>query len=185
VLSVLGYYSARQPDADTLRTWEVAGTSHADAFQLGSAESALGCATPINRGQQVFVLRAALDHLRSWVVDGTAPPHADPLEVDTAVTPPAYVLDGVGNVKGGVRTPVVDAPVDLLSGITKGNPSVICLLLGSTTPIPADQLARLYPSADDYLQKYTAATDAAIAKGFALQDDRDAILADAQPTRIG
>ena len=58
---------------------------------------------------------------------------------------------------------------------------MICLLLGSTTPIPADQLATLYPSADDYLQKYTAATDAAIGAGFALQDDRDAMLDDAEP----
>ena len=185
VLSVLGYYPARQPDADHLRTWEVAGTAHADAIQIGDRESTLGCPTPINRGQQVFVLRAALEHLRDWVVDGTAPPHADPLAIDAAATPPAYVVDGVGNVKGGVRTPVVDAPVDRLSGIAGGNPSVICLLLGSTTPIPAAQLATLYPSSDDYLTKYTAATDDAIAKGFALQDDRAAMLDDAQPSRVG
>ena len=185
VLSVLGYYPARQPDADHLRTWEVAGTAHADAIQIGDRESTLGCPTPINRGQQVFVLRAALQHLRDWVVDGTAPPHADPLAIDAAATPPAYVVDGVGNVKGGVRTPVVDAPVDRLSGIAGGNPSVICLLLGSTTPIPAAQLATLYPSSDDYLTKYTAATDDAIAKGFALQDDRAAMLDDAQPSRVG
>ena len=36
-------------------------------------------------GQQVFVLRAALEHLRDWVVDGTAPPHADPLAIEGKV----------------------------------------------------------------------------------------------------
>ncbi len=122
VLSVLGYYPARQADSDHIRLWEVAGTAHADAIQIGSMESTLGCPTPINRGQQVFVLRAALQHLRDWVVDGTAPPHGESLTVDTSVTPPAYAHDDVGNVKGGVRTPVVDAPVDRLSGIARRQP---------------------------------------------------------------
>ncbi len=184
VLGVLGFYPARQPDTDHLRVWEVAGTAHADAFQIGDREGALGCAAPINRGQQVFVLRAALQHLRDWVANGTPPPHADPLEVDTSSRTPAFVFDDVGDVKGGVRTPAVDAPVDVLSGLASGNPSVLCLLLGSTTPIPAERLATLYPTRDDYLRAYTSATDAAISAGFALPDDRTSMLDGADPSRV-
>lgn len=185
VLGVLGYYPARQPDSEHVRIWEVAGTSHADAFQIGDREATLGCATPINRGQQLFVLRAAISALRAWVADGTAPPSAPPLAVDTSSGTPAYVHDAVGNVEDGVRTPVVDAPVDVLSGLAPGTPSVLCLLLGSTVPIPADQLQAKYSSAASYLEQYTAATDAQIEAGFLLEADRQAILDGADPSRFG
>ena len=147
VLGLLGYYPARQDDDENLRLWEVAGTAHADKFQVGDTEDMLGCAQPINRGQQAYVLRAALRHLDTWVADGTAPPEAPRLDVDEAGT--AFVLDEVGNVTGGVRTPAVDAPVDVLSGIPASDATIICLLMGSTTPIPDDELGELYASQDD------------------------------------
>jgi hypothetical protein len=187
VLSVLNYYPARQPDTDTIRVWEIAGAAHADLFQVGEEqEAAFGCAEPINRGQQAYVLRAGLRHLQAWVVEGTAPPSAEPLEVDTLDAPdaPVYVVDDVGNVMGGVRTPVVEAPVDVLSGLAPEGSTIVCLLFGSTVPIPPDQLAGLYTSGADYLEQYTAATDAAIEAGFLLEEDREAILADADPSRV-
>jgi hypothetical protein len=185
VLSVLGYYPARQPDSESIRVWEVAGAAHADLFQVGEAqEAAFECATPINRGQQVYVLRAALRNLQAWVIDGTEPPSAEPLEVDDSADPRVYVLDDVGNVVGGVRTPVVEAPVDVLSGLAPPGSSIICLLFGSTTPIPADELSGLYEGGDDYLEQYTAATDAGIEGGFLLEEDREAILAEADPARF-
>jgi hypothetical protein len=148
----------------------------------GGGEAALGCSTPINRGQQIFALRAALRHLDTWAAGGDAPPEAERLEVDEATG--SYVLDEVGNVQGGLRTPVVDAPVDVLSGLAPEGSSVICLLLGSTLPIPEDQLASLYADADEYEQAYEQATDAAIEAGFILEDDRDQVLDRAQPDRI-
>ena len=50
--------------------------------------------------------------------------------------------------------------------------------------IPDDQLATLYANRDAYVDKYQDATDAAIAAGFVLADDRDALLAEAQPDRL-
>ena len=182
VLGLLGYYPARQDDDENLRLWEVAGTAHADKFQVGDTEETLGCAQPINRGQQAYVLRAALRHLDTWVADGTAPPEAPRLDVDEAGT--AFVLDEVGNVTGGVRTPAVDAPVDVLSGIPASDATIICLLMGSTTPIPDDELATLYASQDEYVTAYEDATDAMIDAGFALDDDRDQLLAESQPDRV-
>jgi hypothetical protein len=184
VLGLLAYEPARQPDSDTFRLWEVAGTAHADKMQVGEGEPVLGCAKPINRGQQVYVLRAALRSLAAWVADGTAPPEAPRLEIDRSATPLRYVLDPVGNVQGGVRTPVVDAPVDVLSGMPVEGASVICVLFGSTAPIPADQLAARFPNRDAYLAEYREATDAAIAAGFVLADDREAVLAGADPERL-
>lgn len=184
VVGLLGYLPARQPDSEKLRLWEVAGTAHADKFQLGDTEAGLGCSTPINRGQQVFALRAALRHLDTWAGGGDAPPEAPRLEVDESGPAPAFVLDDVGNVQGGVRTPAVDAPVDVLSGIAPPDSSIVCLLMGSTTPLEPDVLAQRYASREDYLAAYESATDDMIAAGFALEDDRDQLLDGADPSRI-
>ncbi|HEX7135899.1 MAG TPA: alpha/beta hydrolase domain-containing protein [Iamia sp.] len=180
VLGLLGYLPARQDDSETVRLWEIAGAAHADRFQVGAFESELGCPTPINRGQQAFVLRAALRHLATWAAGGEPPPEADRLEVDGD----AYVLDDAGNVRGGVRTPVVDAPVEVLSGQAPEGAAIICALLGSTTPLPDETLGELYADADAYRQAYEDATDAAIEAGVVLADDRAALLADARDVTI-
>ncbi len=41
-----GFFSARQPDTDRLRVWEVAGTAHADSYLLKVAAIDTGAATP-------------------------------------------------------------------------------------------------------------------------------------------
>jgi hypothetical protein len=184
VLGIMGYLPARQPDADHIRVWEVAGTAHADKVQVGAREDTLGCPAPVNRGQQTFVLRAALRHLQAWIAGGLPAPHGEPLQVDTTAVPPVFGHDDVGNVKGGVRTPVVDAPVDVLSGLPSAGSSIICLLFGSTVPLPTDVLAARYPSRDAYLDRYRAAAEAAIAAGFALPEDRAELLAGADPARL-
>jgi hypothetical protein len=71
-----------------------------------------------------------------------------------------------------------------LSGAPGPNPSTICLLLGSTKPFSAEQLAQLYPSREVYEQRYNAGADAAIKAGFVLSEDRDALLAYADPSGI-
>ena len=141
VVGLLSYLQARQPDDDRFRLWEIAGTAHADLFQIGERAETLGCAEPINNGQQVFVLRAALRHLRTWARDGTAPPEADRLAVDDTGSSPILRLDDVGNALGGVRTPVLDAPVDRLTGFAAPGSPIVCILSGSTTPLSEEQLA--------------------------------------------
>ncbi|MGY2704788.1 alpha/beta hydrolase domain-containing protein [Nocardioides sp. HB32] len=163
---------SRQPDDDLLRTWEVAGTAHADKFQIGRHEPFLGCPEPVNRGQQVYVVRAALRRLESWARGGPSAPSAPLLEVSGE----SLVLDEVGNARGGVRTPVVDAPADLVSGFAAPGGPPICWLFGSTRPLPRS----IWSSHEEYLAAYTAATDAAIAAGFVLPEDRDAVLAEAR-----
>jgi hypothetical protein len=176
----IGFLPARQPDTDTFRLWEVAGTSHADGFIIGDFEESLGCEVPVNRGQQAFVLRAALRHLDAWARGGDPPPSAPPLET----TADGFVHDDNGNVRGGVRTPRVDAPVEVLSGRPWPGASIACRLFGSTLALPAERLKELYVDREAYLTAYTRAADAAIEAGFLLADDREAILADAQPQLV-
>jgi hypothetical protein len=184
LLGVINFLPARQPDSAYFRLWEVAGTAHADSYQIESIESLLECAQPINRGQQHVVLKAALRHLDTWADGGDAPPEADRLEVDETGDQPAFVRDEDGNVKGGIRTPAVEAPVDVLSGEAAPGSSTICLLMGSTTPLPADRIAALYPSLEAYLDAYDEATDAAVDAGFVLEEDRRAILDEVDLGRV-
>ena len=51
------------------------------------------------------------------------------------------------------------------------------MLFGRTEPFDAATLSALYPGgASEYLERFTASLDAAIAAGFLLADDREEIL---------
>ena len=171
----IGYLPARQPDTDLLRVWEVAGAAHADRYVIGAFEEILGAPVPVNRGQQWAVLRAALRHLDRWARGGAAPPRATPLEVSGS----GFVLDEHGLARGGVRTPAVDVPVQVLCGRPWPGATTASRLFGSTTPLAG--VAELYPSVRDYLRAYATAIDDLADAGFVLRDDYDALMDDARP----
>jgi alpha/beta hydrolase family protein len=176
----LNYLAARQPDSALVRLWEVAGAAHADKYVIADFEEMLGCPRPVNRGQQAYVVRAALRWLDGWARGGDAPPEAARLEVVNR----DFVLDGAGNARGGVRTPVVDAAVELLRGDTEEGASYLCQLFGSTLPMDPATIRGRYADRAAYLAAYEAATDAAIAAGFVLAEDRDELLAEARPELV-
>ena len=183
VTGVLNSLAARQPDSKRFRLWEVAGSAHADTHLVGPIADQLGCGAPINAGPLHLVAKAALRSLDTWVRTGERPRKAPRLEV-TPGQDPEIRRDGDGIALGGIRTPPVDVPVDVLSGVPGPNPSTICLLLGSTTPLSDARLAELYESEAEYLDRYRAATKETIEAGFVLEDDRDALREFADPSRI-
>ncbi len=183
VASILNSYAARQPDTDRFRLWEVAGTAHADLHLVGPTAASIKCGVPINNGPMHLVAKAALNALMNWIETGTVPVIAPRIDVATGASPETRrSADGIA--LGGIRTPPVDVPVADLSGLPGPNRSTICLLLGSTKPFSAARLAQLYPSRAEYVSRYDADADTTIKAGFVLPDDRDALLAFAQPSRI-
>jgi len=194
---------ARQPDGDRLRWWEVAGTSHADSYLIGAASALMGCDWRINEGPHRFVAQAALHALVRWVTEGTPPPSAARIEFttdepyspggalcspgDTPEPPmaqnppqPAIARDHAGIAIGGVRTPHVDVPDVVLSGEgPAGTAGRLGWLVGSTTPLPADDLARKYGDEAGYRRAYERSLDQAIEAGFLLPAHRDELLAQA------
>ncbi len=72
LLPPLSYWRARQPDSEWIRTWEVAGTSHADDYLIGPAAPLMGCDWRINEGPQRYVVQAAVQALIAWCTAGTA-----------------------------------------------------------------------------------------------------------------
>lgn len=189
-LTVLGFVHARQPDTELIRTWEIAGTAHADSETLRAALGGprdpeigdlLGCG-PVNSGPHKEVLRAALAHLVEWTAGGPPPPDGDRLEVDTDGEP-AVVRDERGNALGGIRTPMVDVPTATLTGEPAEDSGGICSLFGQTIPFDQDTLVELYGDADTYLELFGASADEAVDAGFMLRPDADALIEDMEPNR--
>jgi len=200
---VLGYYRARQDDTDKIRLWEMAGTAHADLYLAATGSSDIGndpsianvvevlnpypgvieCGLPINAGPQHFIAKAAIHQLDNWVRTGVAPTVANRLEI--AGDPPAFVLDALGNVKGGIRTPYVDVPIARLSGLGQPDGSIVCSLFGTTKLFDDATLAKLYPNHDAYVTAIENSTDAAVQSGFLMPEDGELIRAAAAASDIG
>ncbi len=172
----LDYGPARQPDTDRVRTWEVAGTAHADAYLVGAFAAALGCDFAVNEGPQHFVVQAALEALDRWIAQGTPPPTAPPLRL-SETDPPAIARDNLGNALGGVRTPAVDVPIAALSGEAPPGVSVLCSLFGSTVHFDDATLVELYGDKQRYVAAYTRSLDETIDRGFLRASDRAELLA--------
>ncbi len=179
----LGYAPAQQPNTSKIRTWEIAGTSHADAYFVGAAANILGCTTPVNSGPQHEVVQAEFTAFDKWVDHGTPPPSPPPFTF-SSTHPATLALDAHGNVVGGVRTPAVDVPVSTLSGAPAAGSNAICGLFGSTVAFTPAQLASLYGSKSNYVAAYTKSLDKAVASGFILSADKAALLAQAEQVTI-
>lgn len=180
VAGILNYLPAQQPDSAKIRLWEIAGTAHVDNDQLGFAGPLLECPEPINAGPHSFIVRTAIHDLNRWVTKGTPPPKAPRLKVADG----KLVLDANGNATGGIRTPLVDTPVDVLSGLPAPGASVACLLSGTTTPLSPERIHELYPTKADYVADYEASTNASITSGFVLAADRKNMISRSQPDRV-
>ena len=204
VAGPLNYLPARQPDSTSFRLWEAAGTSHADAYLVtefqndnGSWASdqaqfasltrppssvslggfSLTCPVPFNAGQQHYVFQAALHALADWTRTGKAPKSMPLLNVDMTTTPPSYVKDALGNVTGGIRTPAVDAPIALLSGLPPAGAPGFCVLFGQTIPFTPSQISSLYPERKDFERAWERAVHDARKQGGLLPEDADALAA--------
>ncbi len=194
---LLGGGLAEQPDSDRLRVWEMAGAAHADTYTVRAGRHDDGTLhaqrfsellrpttnliigrtdSPINAGpQQHYVAQAALAHLVTWAAGGDAPPTAPDLELNADRS--GYVLDQHGIAQGGIRTPWVDVPTAVLGGLGQSG-ETFAMLFGRTEPFDDATLASLYPGGEDeYLERFGAALDDAIAAGFLLEQDRIEILA--------
>jgi len=191
-LFLLDFAKAREDDTDRLRTWEVAGTAHADQTTIDYGVESGHTWNPdvdldfsttcgrLNEGPQGAVLRKGLDGLRTWIVDGTPPAKSPRIEV----TATAVARDDHGNARRGTRTPAVDVPIATLTGERPPGDAIFCSLFGRTVPFDAATLRGLYPTHDDYVAKVQAAADEAVDAGFISTTDADAFVAAAEKSVV-
>jgi hypothetical protein len=194
---LLGGGLAEQPDSDNVRVWEMAGAAHADTYTISGGRHDDGTLsperladllrpttnlmigdtdTPINAGpQQHYVSQAALAHLVRWAVGGEAAPQAARLDVN--VEGSGFLVDEHGLAVGGIRTPWVEVPTAVMSGLGQSGAS-FAMLFGRTEPFDAVALKAHYPGGKaEYLKRFESSLDATIAAGFILEEDRAEILA--------
>lgn len=199
----MGQNEARQNDDDRFRLWEIAGAAHGDAYAVVAgpfddgtlpAERLAELLTPsrelfgmqtselMNSGaQQHYVAQAALAHFDRWLRDGTPPPAGPRL----ALMPGGgFELDAHGNALGGIRTPWVDAPTAVLSGLG-GAGGGWASLFGTTRPFDDETLASMYPcGASDHMLEVRRSLARAVESGFVLAVDApeiEALLAASWP----
>lgn len=180
-----------QADSDVVRTWQVAGTSHFDGFNIDNLFAVAGrdgillpplglCANPEGSRVPLYhVFNAVYGHMVRWIKDGTLPPTA-PL-IETAGT--AIGRDARGLALGGIRLAAVEAPIALNTGINVG--PFFCGLLGTHEPYDQETLATLYPDHGTYVDAIQAAVDGNMAAGFITQRDAQATITKAAMSNIG
>lgn len=170
--------TSKQIDTDRIRHWEVAGSAHADQYLLDSigevstrevAWTPPECGSPYNAMPFYMAQIAAYDHLKNWMLNGTVPPVAPRMQRDWLGS---IKKDANGNAIGGLRLPEIDAPIAKYghANFTTGSLAFLdlfaCVAGGNTSYFTASKLKSLYPTHADYVSKYKAAADAALAKGY-------------------
>jgi hypothetical protein len=105
----------------------------------------------------------AMKNLQQWVQKGKAPPRAQPFMIDAEGKP---VLDEHGNVKGGLRSPMVDSPTAAWHGIGTN-----CNLWGYKIPFTREVLKKLYPTHDAYVRRVRSQTEQLVKDGWITEED--------------
>jgi hypothetical protein len=194
----LGGGRARQPDGEHLRLWELAGAAHFDTYglvaslsddgrlpieelaaRLAPTDSPLGlrAEAPINAGpQQHYLVQSALFHLDRQARGGPPPPRAARLESEDAAGS-ALLHDERGIVRGGIRTPWVEAPSARLSGLGQAGEGFL-FLFGTTRVFDAATLARLYPGGpEEHREGFEKSLVGCLDSGYLLAEDAEEIRA--------
>ncbi|RFU25506.1 hypothetical protein B7463_g10836, partial [Scytalidium lignicola] len=164
--SVTILLNTRQPDTSLYRLWEVAGGSHVNGpiYQtliqkmnrdgVPPPEPADPTASQVN---WLPVVDAAFRYLPAWVHQNIPPP-SKPLISTTLINGTIPILErgADGNVIGGVRMPELRVPIAEYIGLVGTS------LNGESIPYNSSTLAQLYPTHQDYVNKVTAASQAAL-----------------------
>ena len=191
----------RQPDTDTFRSWEVAGSSHVDIFfriesaRVAALEAGRNPATAENgvpdcdrpsysRVPFRHVMHAAFAHLVRWVDEGTPPPTAPPLDTVSVGPPAVFARDGHGNALGGIRLAAHAVPTATNTGTNTGALR-FCRLFGTHEPFDAHTLERLYPNHQGYVDAVEEVVAANLAAGYILEHDAAATVRAAERSDIG
>jgi hypothetical protein len=185
---------ARQRDTDLTRQWEIAVAAHFDTYGLRAGYVDDGTlspqelhrlqrpqlsprgyhtSSPVNGApQHHYVLQAALASLEDWARGGPPAPAANVFDTHK-FQPLRLQRDSHGIVRGGVRTPWVDAPVATYSGLGQ-RVRGFGILFGSTRAWSAREVATRYPGGpDQYRSEFDAALGASVDAGFLLPEDRE------------
>jgi hypothetical protein len=118
-------------------------------------------------------VRAVFANLDAWVRRGTPMPHVpriqrDPTSVD------GVARDEHGNALGGLRVPWLEVPRAQYLPRCPCGPTI-----GQSIPFSEEKLAALYPSQDEYRDRWQRAVECLVADRLLLPDDAEALESEA------
>ncbi len=194
--------ASRQPDTESFRQWEVAGSSHVDVpFEIeygkvrnlreglplaGVEPRDSACELPpYSRVPFRDVMNAAFEHLVVWVRDGTAPPTADTLRVRRMMPELEFARDAHGNALGGIRLAQHAVATAKNTGLNSGTSNRFCFLYGSHEPFSGATLRQLYPSHEDYVEKVERVVRDNLNAGYILPYAAERTIRAAENSSIG
>jgi len=160
----------RQPDTPHYRSWEIAGASHGPAELLKiirGKEDRDGVGSRWHAFDEASAVSwqptsdAAIQHVHRWLGGGPPPPPQEPIAFDADGK--TIARDAHGNALGGVRLPELEVPIASYRGQGARH-----FLAGETHPFAANELKRLYPDHQNYVDRVTTAAQAAVAAGVIL-----------------
>lgn len=190
-----------QPDTDTFRQWEVAGSSHVDIpFEIeyakvrnlreglpldGVQPRDQACELPpYSRVPFRDVMNAAFEHLVAWIRDDIAPPSAEPLKLRRMMPEVEFARDQYGNVLGGIRLAEHVVATAKNTGMNSGS-NRFCFLYGSHQPFDEATLNALYPSHSAYVDRVREVAEQNVADGYILPLAAQMTIREAQQSDIG
>ncbi|MEO6397016.1 MAG: alpha/beta hydrolase domain-containing protein [Tepidiformaceae bacterium] len=184
-LEAIACYPVRQPDSETFRYWESAGTCHISAQGQRDRQGKLvrdgvrilPLSEGINRIPMIPLYDAAFHHMHRWLTDGTPPPSQPKLEF--AGDPAEVVRDEHGIATGGIRLPQADVPLAQNSAIPLTE-DIFAYLGGSSHAFSAEKMRSLYGDRETFLAKFETAARRAVAAGVLLPRDVAGLVAEAK-----
>jgi hypothetical protein len=192
----LGFgFGSLQPDTDSVRTWQVAGASHADrTFLDNAAVNTTRDSIPTNppglcdnpEGSELrffHVGNAAHDHLARWAEFGTPPPTAPDIELIDLGPVSVVARDDLGLAVGGIRIADIEVPTALNTG-QNGGPA-FCLLFGTSLPFDGATLDELYRNHGQYVKEVKQVAKENLADGYITRRDATTTGVDAAHSDIG
>lgn len=185
--------------ADKFRFYEVAGAPHADPTSPIipiNTEIAKAKADGTGRTPKAYLaeheesalqldnfVTGALENLHAWAAKGEQAPVADAHWMWYSITKDAKnndvydpLRDQLGNALGGLRSPLIEAPLYQYFGMGKTSTGGTAADWGSMTRLTDATINNLYSgSCINYLARYNAAADALVTGRYVVQRDADGL----------
>jgi hypothetical protein len=181
--------------------WDLPGASHVDHWELAqgrSLQTGLVTFDPKTAGEYGergtpqpnlcptvsdmfpgrYMWDAGLAAIDRWVRTRVRPTPTPLISVQGSGNTALVNRDQYGNALGGLRYPTLDVPVATYIG---GD----CFLYGTTLPLDALTLSRLYPTHQDYVDRMAAAIARVVNAGYMLRFDGEDLLERACASDVG
>lgn len=191
-----GLVGTSQPrdDGNLFKLWEVAGATHTNNYSMtyrdeikkrdhgnvdGTGTEAEwnpeelrqygergGSECPYNLFPHQYVHRAALHQMNRWITQNKPAPSAPRIKRNDNEP----VEDEFGNAVGGLRSPVLEAPVAMYE-------SSDCIpMRGRTEQFDGETLRELYPTHSEYVVQMRSAVDDAVERGWLVESDAEHLM---------